>query len=91
MKRIILLGVIVVVLLIVGLGEWSPWHRQTTVFYEPLILPLEVLEGDIIVLQNGSHYFVDEDKRINAITYGKDSFTINATVHRSLWDILDIY
>ncbi len=88
MKRKILWSLLIVFTLVVVINAWSPWHRQPVVFYEPVIFPIEVISGDIIVLENGSSFVIDEDKRINSISYGTDTFTINATVKRSLWQLM---
>jgi len=77
-----------VILLAIIISIWTPWHRQPVVFYEPLILPREMIKGDIVVLENGSHIVIDEDKRINTIRHNNGSVTINATVHRNLWQLL---
>jgi len=82
-KAAILLGLFcIVILLVLNIGAF--WHREPTVFYEPLILPLETIKGDIIVLQDGSHLLIDEDKRINSMRHNNGSVTVNATLHRSL-------
>lgn len=91
MKMKILLGLLVVMALVVILNLLTPWQRQPVVFYEPIVLPIEVVEGDIIVLEDDSHIVMDEDKRINSIQYQFGMVTINATVHKNLWQILTNY
>lgn len=88
MKKI-LGSLLIVLILVVAINAWSPWHRQPVIFYEPVILPLEVIRGDIIVLEDGAKLAIDEDKRINSISYDASGIvTINATVKRSLWQLI---
>ncbi len=87
-KKTIICITTLVILLAFVLSSWPPWQRQPMVFYEPLFLPLGVIEGDIIALENGSYIVIDEDKRINSIAYRPGAVTMQVTVHRSLWQLL---
>ena len=82
---LVLLGL---VLVITALGFWGPQDRQPTVFYHPVVLPLETIEGDILFFEDGTCLVVDEDKRINTMQYQSGVVTVNATIHKSLWQIL---
>lgn len=72
------------IIFFLALSIWEPWQRQPVVFYQPLILPLETIKGDIIILQDGSHIEIEADKRINTLRVEPGSVTINATVHKTL-------
>ena len=92
MKGVIFWAMVAFIVLHLLLLDGSLWHRQPVTFYEPLIFPVEVISGDVIVLENGVKFAIDEDKRINSISYGtygtEDTFTVNATVKRSLWQLM---
>lgn len=88
MKKTLII-LFILLFLAIDINYWQPWQRQPVVFYEPVFLPIETIKGDIIVLENGTHLVIDEDKRINSIEYNNDdSVTINSTVHCSLWQLM---
>ncbi len=66
----------------------NPFRRQPTVFYSPIIYPLETVKGDVIYFDDDSYIIIDKNKRINSIRRNPGSFTINATIHVSLWDFI---
>jgi len=84
----VMLGVLVALLVIMGLQVWKPWQRQSVVFYEPLTLPIEVLEDDIIIFEDGTSLVIDRDKRINAIKYDNGKVTTESIIHINLWEYL---
>lgn len=88
-KNLIVFVAMTVALIIYGaLSIWEPWQRQPVVFYCPIFLPLEVINGDLIVFGDGTQLVIDGDKRINEMQYKDGKVTINATVRKNLWQIL---
>lgn len=88
MKTKVALISLIILLAILALQWWTPWQRNPTVFYEPLILPLETVEGDVIVMLDGKHIVIREDQRINSMYYQNNTVSMNVTRHKSLWDII---
>lgn len=82
------LGILITLVLFLGLQLWHPWQRQPIALYEPLILPIKVIKGDIIVLTNGGYITVEYNERINSIIHNGDYTTINATRHATLWELI---
>lgn len=82
------LGFLVTMLVIIGLQAWHPWQRQPVVFYEPLILPIETIKGDVIMFSDGSYIVSDRNKRINALKHNGEKVVIKSTIHVSLWELL---
>jgi len=64
------------------------WQRDPVVFYEPILYPIEVLEGDVIVTPSGSHLVIQQDMTLNMIVYNLDMATIKGTRHITLWEYL---
>ena len=84
----IVLGFTICILLFVGLQVWQPWLRQPVTFYEPLVLPLEAIKGDVIVLSNGNYIVIKCNKRINSIEYDGEKVVIKGTRYVNLWELL---
>lgn len=84
----LLLAIVIITSIFIGLQIEKPWQRQPTVFYTPLLLPIETKKGDVIYFSDGTYLIIDRDKRINAIDHEGKKVTINSTVHVSLWEIL---
>lgn len=82
------LTVIFALLLVIILTQWQPWERQPVVFYEPIIYPLEVVRGDIIITSDANHLVMQHDMRINNIKYHNGCATINSTRYITLWELL---
>ena len=88
MKNRALLISLIILLVILVLQWWQPWQRDPAVFYEPLILPIETIEGDIIVMADGKHIVIRDNQRINSMDYQNNTVSMNVTKHKSLWDII---
>lgn len=82
------LTITVALLLVIILTQWQPWERQPVVFYEPIIYPIEVLRGDIIVTPDGDQLVMQHNMRIKDIKYHNGSATINSTRYITLWEYL---
>lgn len=80
--------IIFVLLLVIILAQWQPWERQPVVFYEPIIYPIAVLRGDIIVTPDGRQLVIQKDMRINSINYHNGLATVKGTRHITLWEYL---
>ncbi len=77
-----ILVLVVIFITLIGLQVWHPWQRQPVVFYEPLIYPVEVITGDMIVASDNSGYIlVPHNETINSIEHDGNKTTIKATRH----------
>jgi len=88
MKNRALLISLIILLVILVFQWWSPWHRNPTVFYEPLMLPIETIEGDIIVMADDRYIVIRDNQRINSMDYQNNTVSMNVTKYKSLWDII---
>lgn len=84
----VMIGLLLVLILFLGLQLWHPWQRQSAVFYEPLMLPVEAIKGDTIVLSNSGCITIEHNEKINSITHNGDYISINATRHVTLWELI---
>jgi len=83
------LAILILSIVIGGLQLLHPWQRHPTVFYDPFILPIEVICGDIIILYNGEYIVpIGHDMRIDSIEYKGGVAIIHSTQHMTLWELL---
>lgn len=89
----ILVGLALVLVLSSALSAWHPWQRQPMVFYyseafRPVFQNFEVVDGDIIVMEDGSHIVIEGNRTINSIECKGNETIVNSTRHISLWELL---
>lgn len=58
--------------------------RQTTTFYSPMILPQEVLKGDVVYYTKDRAIVIQNDARLDSIEYDDYSVTLHTTRHINL-------
>lgn len=77
------------VLLVAALQVWHPWQRAPDVFYEPLFLPLEAVDGDLIVTESGGYIEINGNRTITSISHtGEGVMVIKSTRHMTVWEFL---
>lgn len=69
----------------VGLLLWHPWQRQPVTFYEPLILPIEAVDGDRIIMLDGSYVEINGNRTITSIKHDGNATIIKSSRRLTLW------
>lgn len=76
---------LILVIVVFGVSHSKIWQRPNVIFYEPVIYPIEVLSGDVIVLMDGKRHWIENDMRINSIQYFNGGYVVKGVRHVSLW------
>ncbi len=85
MKRLAIVGVLLLVMLLIQL---QPWQRLPVVLYEPLIYPVEVIKGDRIIFSDNKQLEIQHDMTINSMDYKDGAATLNSTRYLTLWELI---
>lgn len=83
-----LLTTLGILCLVVVLVNSKIWQRQPVVFYEPIIYPIEVIEGDRIIFLDETQLVIQHDMEITAIEYHNGLATIKGTRRINLWEYI---
>lgn len=85
----LLLAALFAFLIVAGMQYGRFLDRRSDIFYCPCILPMEVVKGDIIFLDNPNFRIeIDRDETITSIQYNNSDNAIILYVerHYTLWD-----